>query len=224
MTMVQEYFTRAQKGKRVALVTVANSDAQAINEAIQQQRVDRGDLDPARVALGQGEQRLLEGDIVQTRRNDRAAGVDNRAVWTIGRIGADSIRLVSITDSGDTRDVSMAYAAEHMHLAYASTVHGVQGETTDAAIVGPGVDAAGLYVGMTRGRHDNYAIAIARTQEEAVGAIADAMGRGAQEVTIEEGQAAARFELGRAAVAPTSSLSTPGRQPMPTPTRSGPSR
>lgn len=51
-----------------------------------------------------------------------------------------------------------------MVLAYASTVHGIQGETADDSIVGSDVDAAGLYVGLTRGRHHNEAIAIGRTE------------------------------------------------------------
>ena len=64
--------------------------------------------------------------------------------------------------------MSRDYALEHLQLAYASTVHGIQGETTDAAVVGPDVDAAGLYVGLTRGRHQNVAITVARTDEEAI--------------------------------------------------------
>ncbi|WP_404434639.1 hypothetical protein [Microbacterium lacus] len=86
-----------------------------------------------------------------------------------------------------------------MHLAYASTVHGIQGETTDASIVGPGVDASGLYVGMTRGRVHNEAIAIARTPDAAVTAIADSMMRGVPEVSVEDSRAAALVELRRAA-------------------------
>lgn len=42
-----------------------------------------------------------------------------------------------------------------------ATVHGMHGETTDAAIVGPDVDAAGLYVGLTRGRRANTAVVVA---------------------------------------------------------------
>ena len=96
--------------------------------------------------------------VIQTRRNDRRADVENRQQWTIADVlTADngdvvSVRLASLEDSGIVRDVDVDYLAEHSHLSYAATVHGVQGETTDRALVGPGVDAAGLYVGLTRGR------------------------------------------------------------------------
>lgn len=109
------------------------------------------------------------------------------------------MELVSLSDSGDIRTVTHEYAAEHVHLAYASTVHGIQGETTDASIVGPGVDAAGLYVGMTRGRMHNEAIAVAHTDAAARDQIADSMMRGIPEVSIEDSIRAARTELGRAA-------------------------
>ncbi|ODT25919.1 AAA family ATPase [Microbacterium sp. SCN 69-37] len=197
--MVSAYFRWAGDGKRVALVTSTNDEATAINEQIQERRVQRGQLDPRRVAAGQGEQRLLEGDVVQTRLNDRGLGVENRALWTVRRIRPDEVELVSLTDSGDVRHVSRDYVAEHVHLAYASTVHGIQGETTDAAVVGPGVDAAGLYVGMTRGRLRNEAIAIARDAASAREQIADNMMRNRMEVSLDDSRGAARIELGRAA-------------------------
>ena len=56
----------------------------------------------------------------------------------------DRITLASTSDSGELRGVSRDYALDHVQLAYASTAHGIQGETTDAALVGPDVDAAGL--------------------------------------------------------------------------------
>ncbi len=197
--MVESYFRWAAGHRRVALVTSTNEEADAINEAIQQRRVDRGELELARIAVGQGEQRLLEGDIVQTRKNDRVTGVENRALWVVRRISADRVELASVHDSVDVRVVSRDYAADHVHLAYASTVHGIQGETTDASIVGPGVDAAGLYVGMTRGRSHNEAIAIARTNATATNQIAESMMRGVPEVSIDDSVRAARSELGRAA-------------------------
>lgn len=66
-------------------------------------------------------------------------------------------------------------------------------------MVGPGVDASGLYVGMTRGRVHNEAIAIAWTACAAREQIADSLMRGVAEVTIEDSVRAARSELGRAA-------------------------
>src|SRR5690606_29368626 len=67
--MVDAYFHHSIGHRRVALVTASNDEADAINEAIQQRRVDSGELHAHRLAGGQGEQRLLEGDVVQTRRN-----------------------------------------------------------------------------------------------------------------------------------------------------------
>lgn len=202
-SMVESYFRWAAGRKRVALVTGTNEEADAINEAIQQRRVDRGELSLTRIAVGQGEQRLLEGDVVQTRRNDRASGVENRSVWSIRNITSTGLELVNLGDPLDVRKVTHDYSSEHVHLAYASTVHGIQGETTDASIVGPGVDAAGLYVGMTRGRAHNEAIAIARTDAAARDQIADSMMRGIPEVSIDDSVRAARSELGRAARTPT---------------------
>lgn len=200
--MVESYFRWASGRRRVALVTSTNEEADAINEAIQQRRVDRGELVLTRIAVGQSEQRLLEGDFVQTRRNDRAADVENRALWTVRRITPAGLELASVHDSVDTRTVTHEYAADHVHLAYASTVHGIQGETSDASIVGPGVDASGLYVGMTRGRAHNEAIAVARTDGAAREQIADSLMRGIPEVSIEDSVRAARSELGRAARSP----------------------
>jgi exodeoxyribonuclease V alpha subunit len=197
--MVEAWFRWTAGRQRVALVTSTNEEAEAINESIQERRIELGQLRPDRLAVGQGEQRLLEGDVVQTRLNDRVANVENRALWTIRRIGSSDVELVALEDSGDARRVSLEYAAEHMHLAYASTVHGIQGETTDASIVGPGVDASGLYVGMTRGRVHNEVIAMAGSAAAAQEQIADNMMRGVLEVGVDDSVRAARSELGRAA-------------------------
>ncbi|WP_370651704.1 AAA family ATPase [Microbacterium sp.] len=81
--MIDAYFEWHASGKRVALVSGTNAEADAINDAIQQRRVDQGELDPGSVAWGMGEQRILVGDTVQTRRNDRLTGVENRAQWIV---------------------------------------------------------------------------------------------------------------------------------------------
>ncbi|MFB9644975.1 AAA family ATPase [Microbacterium terregens] len=197
--MVAAYFDLHASGKRVALVAGTNDEADAINDAVQQRRVDDGELDPTTLALGMGEQRILVGDRVQTRRNDPRTGVENRAQWVVRNIWDESIDLTSVSDSGEIRRVSRDYALDHLQLAYASTVHGIQGETTDAAVVGSDVDAAGLYVGLTRGRHQNVAITIARTDQDAIGNIGATMMRGTTELTIQDAMRAADAELRRAA-------------------------
>lgn len=197
--MVSAYIDETGHGRRVALVCGSNSEADAINAQIQQRRVDAGELNPTVLAWGRDEQRLLVGDAVQTRRNDPRIGVENRAQWIIARIDPDTIDLVSPTDSGERRRITRDYALDQVILAYASTVHGIQGETTDAAVVGPDVDAAGLYVGLTRGRHHNEAIALGRTDAAAREHLAATMLRGSTEVTMNDSVRAVAAELRRAA-------------------------
>ncbi|WP_019178981.1 AAA family ATPase [Microbacterium yannicii] len=197
--MVTGYLDGTAHGRRVALVCGSNSEADAINTQIQQLRVEARELDPTVLAWGRDEQRLLVGDTVQTRRNDPRTGVENRAQWIVNRIDAGTIDLVSTTDTGERRRITRDYAMDHVVLAYASTVHGIQGETADTAIVGPDVDAAGLYVGLTRGRHHNEAIAIGRTDAAAREHLVATMLRGTTEVTINDSVRAAEAELRRAA-------------------------
>ena len=112
----------------------------------------RGGIAPSERSPGKSGQAIFVGDVVQTRRNDSVADVQNRQNWIVKTIGKDHVILAASTDSTDLRKVTLDYAASHLHLAYATTVYGVQGETTDRSLVGPGVDAAGLYVGLTRGK------------------------------------------------------------------------
>ncbi|WP_100814019.1 AAA family ATPase [Microbacterium lacus] len=197
--MIDAYFEWHARGKRVTLVSGTNGEADAINDAIQQRRVDHGELDPGVVACGMGEQRILVGDTVQTRRNDRLTGVENRAPWIVRGIRQDCVDLASVGDSGELRRVSSEYAREHLQLAYASTVHGVQGDTADASVVGPDVDAAGLYVGLTRGRVHNIAIVVSRTDAAARESLAESMSRGTPELTMQDAARAAQAEMRSAA-------------------------
>jgi ATP-dependent exoDNAse (exonuclease V) alpha subunit len=197
--MIDAYFAWQTRGKRVALVTGTNSEADALNDEIQQRRVDRGELDPTILAWGMGEQRILVGDTVQSRRNDRRTGVENRALWVVTTIAEHSLLLRSVNDSGDVRKVTRDYALDHVQLAYASTVHGIQGETVDASIVGPDVDAAGLYVGLTRGRVHNEVVAVAHNERAGRAHVALSMLRGTAEVTLQDAVRAAEAELRRTA-------------------------
>src|SRR5204862_168549 len=77
--------------------------------------------------------------------------------WTVtGTDGRGGLRV-----RGDTRSATLPahYVRQHTELAYATTVHGVQGETVAHAhlVVGDSTGAASAYVGMTRGRVLNTA-------------------------------------------------------------------
>lgn len=101
--MIDAYFEWHARGRRVTLVSGTNAEADAVNDTVQQRRVDHGELDPGVVAWGMGEQRILVGDTVQTRRNDRLTGVENRAQWIVRGIREEFVHLESIGDSGELR-------------------------------------------------------------------------------------------------------------------------
>ncbi|WP_085370726.1 AAA family ATPase [Leifsonia sp. NCR5] len=199
--MVEGWFDATRRHETIALVTATHAEAQEISEAIQRRRIDSGAVRPGRPLSGQLGQAIFVGDVVQTRRNDTSADVQNRQNWIVKAIGNDHAILASSTDTTDLRKVSLDYAASHIHLAYATTVYGVQGETTDRALVGPGVDAAGLYVGLTRGKQHNAAVLVAPTTDSAKAQLVETMQRHDLEETMEKSRAAALTELRRAAQA-----------------------
>ncbi|MDN4597629.1 AAA family ATPase [Leifsonia virtsii] len=197
--MVDEWFCASRRGESIALVTATHSEAQTIGEAIQARRIQNGQVDVRQSAIGQSGQTIFVGDVVQTRRNDHESGVENRQGWFVHNITETHLTLVSTTDSSNLRRVTTDYASSHLHLGYASTVYGVQGETTERSIVGPGVDAAGLYVGLTRGRTRNEVVVVAGTTQGAASELAATMQRQPTEETLQKSRTAARQEWLRAA-------------------------
>ena len=112
-------------------------------------------------------ERIGLGDRVATRRNDPDLGVANRQTWTVTGIGEDDSLI--LRGRGRDREVPAEYATRFVELAYATTVHGAQGETVDRAhvAIGDTTGAAAAYVAMTRGRHGNTAHIVAESVEEA---------------------------------------------------------
>ena len=140
----------------------------SLNAAIRDQRR----ADPPRatrresMVTARGE-RIGLGDRVATRRNDPGLGVANRQTWTVTGIGEDGSLILH--GHGRDREVPAEYATRFVELAYATTVHGAQGETVDHAHVALGetTGAAAAYVAMTRGRHGNTAHLVAESVEDA---------------------------------------------------------
>jgi hypothetical protein len=98
-------------------------------------------------------------DLVMTRSNDRALSVANRDVWQLTAIDPTGALRLRHARDGRTAVVGAGYAAEHVELAYATTVHAAQGRTADTShvVVTAGMDRELAYVGMTRGRAENHA-------------------------------------------------------------------
>jgi exodeoxyribonuclease V alpha subunit len=107
------------------------------------------------------------GDRVATRCNDPDLGVANRQTWTVTGVGEDGTLVLHGRERD--REIPAGYAARFVELAYATTVHGAQGETVERAhvAIGDTTGAAAAYVAMTRGRNDNTAHLVAETLEEA---------------------------------------------------------
>ena len=152
----------------IALVTATHARLRASARRSKLDASRLGPSTPEHATYGQAGQAIFVGDVVQTRRNDSASDVQNRQNWVVKTI---SNRLMSILHPLQTRPTSAGsvheYAASHLHLAYATTVYGVQGETPTVSLVGPGVDAAGLYVGLTRGKTHNAVVLVAPTESSA---------------------------------------------------------
>ncbi|WP_434315996.1 AAA family ATPase [Leifsonia sp. P73] len=201
--MVSAWFDAEEHRQSIALVVATHAEALAISEEIQGRRIRAGEIDTSQSTSGQDSQPIFVGDVVQTRRNNRLADVQNRQHWVVKRITKTEVILASAADSTDLKKVSHEYANAHMHLGYASTVYGVQGETTDRALVGPGVDAAGLYVGLTRGKNDNDIVLVASTKASARTQLVEMMQRQPIEETLDASRMAARVEFSRAAQSET---------------------
>jgi len=144
-----------------AITTATNDEARELNSLIREDRVRAGTVDDARTTDGADGLPIGAGDLIQTRRNDAEAGVANRQTWIVQQVGGDGSLWVrdAATARKQQRTVHLPtkYVTEHAHLAYASTAYGVQGMTVPEShtILSDALDAAGVYVGLTRGREAN---------------------------------------------------------------------
>lgn len=156
----------AQAGAAGDLVVADTREQVAgLNAAIREHRLE-GPHPDATLVTGRGE-RIGAGDRVATRRNDAGLGVANRQTWTVASIGDDG--SLTLRGRGRDRVVPGDYANRFVELAYATTIHGAQGETVDRAhvAIGDTTGAAAAYVAMTRGRHANTAHLVAESVEDA---------------------------------------------------------
>jgi ATP-dependent exoDNAse (exonuclease V) alpha subunit len=172
-----------RRGDQTAIVVDTREQVSGLGAAIRERLVADGRVDDACVAVTGAGQRIGAGDRIATRRNDAALGVANRDIWTVTAVSPSGALIVvpaDVTPTGAGRgDVTPAGAGErvlpagyvtlHVELAYATTAHGVQGDTVTSAhvVIGEHTGAASAYVGMTRGRTANIAHLVATDPAEA---------------------------------------------------------
>lgn len=159
------------------VVPVAGRElAAAINEDTRDRLIARGVVDDERVVATAAGERIGRGDLIVTRQNDRDLDVSNRQLHTVERVERDGSLTVRDTD-GEWHRLNAEYVAgrsqdeqtPHVQLAYAQTYNGVQGITAHSAeqLHTQSASAAGLYVGLSRGSHEQTVVMIAGSQEEA---------------------------------------------------------
>ncbi len=169
-----------RQGETLAITTTRNADVAAINERIQLRRATAGQLDPDTL-VPIGDEWAMIGDIVATRHNDRRLRtsrgdhVRNRERWIVDATHPNGDLTVSRLEGHGSTTLPVAYVAEHLELAYATSEYGAQGITADRSLTlaTPATTCRGLYVGMTRGRTENHALVV--TDEPTLEAACDAL-------------------------------------------------
>jgi ATP-dependent exoDNAse (exonuclease V) alpha subunit len=167
----------------VALMANSTEAVTRLNQRAQHTRLGAGELDPKTPRLTVGDQSILVGDEVVTRRNHRALRTDqalmvkNRDHWTVTAIHPD--RSVTVTGRTGTVRLPAQYVAEHVELGYAQTSHATQGRTVDVALllVDTPTDSRGVYTPMTRGRDTNHAYVVVENNQTARDVLTQAIAR-----------------------------------------------
>jgi conjugative relaxase-like TrwC/TraI family protein len=180
----------ANRGGMGDVVVMADTLAQVtvLNGMVRDRLVATGHVDDAGAVVTSAGERIGVGDRVATRLNDHNLGVANRDLWTVTAINANGSitltpaahdRMAGSIGGAGVRDVPAWYVATRVELAYATTVYGAQGETTETGhmLIGETTTGSAAYVGMTRGRANNTAHIVAENLDEARAIWVGVMGR-----------------------------------------------
>jgi ATP-dependent exoDNAse (exonuclease V) alpha subunit len=181
--VIDAWHQARRRGETVAMMANSVDTVARLNHLAQHIRIEAGELDPAASRFGVGDEWMLTGDEVVTRRNDRTLRTDqglmikNRDHWTITRMHPN--RSVTLTGRTGTIRLPADYVAEYLELGYAQTSHATQGRTVDTALllVHAPTDNRGIYTPMTRGRHGNHAYVVTEENQTALDVLTQAITR-----------------------------------------------
>jgi conjugative relaxase-like TrwC/TraI family protein len=146
-------------GRSVTVIAGSNAQAARIATRVRDQLVELGLVSPDGVFLERDGCVAGVGDLIACRRNDYTLGATNRAQYRVVQQLDDGGLVVEPLDGRPVQTLPAGYVSTDVQLGYASTVHAAQGMTVDAAhlVTDGGLDAAALYVGLSRGRARNTA-------------------------------------------------------------------
>ena len=106
-----------------------------LNATIRDIRRTTGVIDRHTAATTKNGEHLSVGDQIATRRNDRDLDVANRDRWTV--TGVDQQGNITVHGDRGERTLPTPYVRAHVELAYATTVHGAQGDTVASGALPP---------------------------------------------------------------------------------------
>ncbi|MGH8880752.1 MAG: ATP-binding domain-containing protein, partial [Stackebrandtia sp.] len=160
--------TDVAAGCESVMVASTNTDVTTLSARARADRVGRGEVEDAGVGLADGNTAGV-GDWIVTRDNDRrlilSSGQDfvrNGTTWTVRKRYADGSLKVTARNGNGTTVLPAAYVETSVELAYATTVHRVQGATVDTAhaLITDEMAREHLYVAATRARHTTHLYAV----------------------------------------------------------------
>lgn len=163
--MLDEAFAHWQAARvadeSIVVMAADHATVDALALRARAERVAAGEVEPEGLAVGA--QTVGRGDEIVTTRNDRrlvttgGLWVRNGDRWHVDSRRDDGALVVSHLDGHGRVVLPADYVAEHVALAYAVTIHKAEGVTVDNAVLlaDSATSSEHLYVGMSRGRHDN---------------------------------------------------------------------
>lgn len=170
--VVDDHFTDVEAGRDGIVLASTTAVVRELNTQIQNRHRDSGAAKTRRLVDLADELTAGRGDIVVTRSNNgslRPKGgtrpgsrVQNGDRWRVEKVGKDGSLTVRHLRHRGRVTLDANYVAECTELGYASTIHRAQGITVDVArtVVDETTNRRGLYVALTRGRHENHAYAV----------------------------------------------------------------